>query len=130
MVSDNLFFFFFSKKSPMLLQPENPKYKFLLWEATTLANVQKLDKQQVLPNKELHLSIFGSTVWCLANSTNYTEHNSEGNLLNSAHAPDAVDCGSPVDTQAPHLIGFYDRVGRIEPPIADEGEKEEGGLVE
>ena len=40
---------------------------------------------------------------------------------------DAVDGRGPVDAQAPHLIGFHDWVGSVEPSVANE--REEGGLV-
>jgi len=60
----------------------------------------------------------------------HSEENRESSLLDVVGVLDAVDGGGPVDAQAPHLIGFHDRVGSVEPSVPDEGEEEERGLVQ
>jgi len=59
----------------------------------------------------------------------HSEENRESSLFNVVGVLDAVDGGGPIDAQAPHLIGFHDRVGRVRPSVADEGEEEERGLT-
>jgi len=59
----------------------------------------------------------------------HSEENRESSLLDIVGVLDAVDGRSPVDAQAPHLIGFHDRMGRVEPSVTDEGEEEDGGLA-
>jgi len=53
----------------------------------------------------------------------------ESSLLNVVGTFDAVYGGSPIDTQAPHLVGFHDRMGSVEPSVSDEGEEEESSLA-
>jgi len=59
----------------------------------------------------------------------HSEEDRESSLLNVISVLDAVDGRGPVDAQAPHLIGFHDRMGSVEPPVANEGEEEEGSLA-
>jgi len=55
---------------------------------------------------------------------NHSKEDCKSSLLDIIGVLNAVDGGSPVDTQAPHLIGFHDWVGGVEPSITNEGEEE------
>ena len=66
----------------------------------------------------------------LVRKVDHAEQDGGGSLLNVVSVLDAVDGGGPVDAQAPHLIGFHELVGRVEPSVADEREEDEGGLAE
>jgi len=59
----------------------------------------------------------------------HSEKDRESSLLDIVGVLDAVDGGGPVDAQAPHLVGFHDRMGGVEPSVPDEGEEEERGLA-
>ena len=60
----------------------------------------------------------------------HSEEDRKSSLLNVVGVLDAVDGRSPIDAQAPHLIGFHDQVGGVEPSVPDEEEKEERGLAQ
>ena len=60
----------------------------------------------------------------------HPEENRECRLLDVVGVLDAVDSRGPVNAQAPHLVGFHDRMGSVEPSVVDHREEEEGGLAE
>ena len=71
----------------------------------------------------------GDDVRTPVGGVDHTKEDGESDLLDIIGVLDAVDGGSPIDAQAPHLIGFHDRMRGVEPPVTDEREEEESGLV-
>ena len=60
----------------------------------------------------------------------HTEENRESSVLDIIGVLDTVDSRGPINTQAPHLIGLHDRIGSVEPSVADEKKEEESCFAE
>ena len=58
----------------------------------------------------------------------HSEEDRKSGFLYVVRVLDVVNGGSPVRTQASHLIRFHNRMGSIEPLVTDEREEEESGL--
>ena len=54
----------------------------------------------------------------------HPEENRECRLLDVVGVLGAVDSRGPINAQAPHLIGFHDRIRGVEPSVADHREEE------
>ena len=60
---------------------------------------------------------------------NHSEEDRRSDPLDIIRVFDAVNGGSPICTQAPHLARIHYRVRSVEPPVTDERKEGEGSLA-